>query len=143
MGNILKKTKSREKKEKYCYISLLFDVNRGGVADIAENILLFLDYESFKNFKRTCKMVHQFVINSKVEQIFIANLPKELSGQLKMTSTWIGFTHTLCDELTRLGQRISFGYHPGYYRLSVYAIPRKLEVISAPEKKQKIKDSKD
>ena len=93
MGNILKKTRLREKKEKYCYISLLFDVNRGGVADIAENILLFLDYESFKNFKRTCKMVHQFVINSKIEQIFIANLPL-----FNMTSTWNDFTHTLCDE---------------------------------------------
>ena len=72
-----KKTRLRKEAENYCYISLLFDVNRGGVADIAENILLFLDYESFKNFKRTCKMVHQFVINSKIEQIFIENLPKE------------------------------------------------------------------
>ena len=144
MGNILKKTRLREKKEKYCYISLLFDVNRGGVADIAENILLFLDYESFKNFKRTCKMLHQFIINSKVEQIFIANLPKELSGCLKMTSIRNNFTHNLCDELTRLGPRISFGYGDfNYYPLSVHATPRKLEVVSTPEKKLKNNDNKD
>ena len=147
MGNILKKTRLREKKEKYCYISLLFDINRGGVADIAENILLFLDYESFKNFKRTCKMVHQFVINSKIEQMFIANLPKELSGCLKMKIDYEyenNFTHNLCDELTRLGPRISFGYGDfNIYPLVVHATPRKLEVVSTTAKKQKIKDSED
>ena len=37
-------------KDNYCNISLIFDVNRGGVADIAEKILLFLDYESLKQF---------------------------------------------------------------------------------------------
>ena len=42
--------------ENYCYISMIFDVNRGGVADIAEKILLFLDYESLKQFKKTCNL---------------------------------------------------------------------------------------
>ena len=56
-------------KENYCYISMIFDVNRGGVADIAEKILLFLDYKSLKQFKKTCKSVHRFINDSKIEQI--------------------------------------------------------------------------
>ena len=56
-------------KENYCYISLIFDVNRGGVADIAEKILLFLDYESLKQFKKTCKSVCHFITNSEIELV--------------------------------------------------------------------------
>ena len=66
-------------KENYCYISMIFDVNRGGVADIAEKILLFLDYKSLKQFKKTCKSVHHFITDSKIEKIFFERMPKPLA----------------------------------------------------------------
>ena len=59
------------KEENNCefYVQLFFDVNRGGFSDVAENILSFLDYASFVNFKRTCKLVYQYIISSNIEQV--------------------------------------------------------------------------
>ena len=74
-------------KENYCYISLIFDVNRGGVADIAEMILLFLDYKSLTQFKKTCTFVHHFIINSNIEQILFEKMSQPLSGCLEMRAT--------------------------------------------------------
>ena len=60
-------------KDNYCNISLIFDVNRGGVADIAEKILLFLDYESLKQFTKTCKSVRHFITNSEIELVLLSS----------------------------------------------------------------------
>ena len=59
------------KEENDCefYVKLFFDVNRGGFSDVSENILSFLDYASFVNFKRTCKLVYQYIISSNIEQV--------------------------------------------------------------------------
>ena len=122
---------------------MIFDVNRGGVADIAEKILLFLDYKSLKQFKKTCKSVHHFITNSKIEQILFERMPKPLSGCLEMTASWDDFNHNLCDELTRLRPKISFAHGYGnWYELLIIATPRKHEVVQNPENKEKIEDSR-
>ena len=129
-------------KESYCYISMIFDVNRGGVADIAEKILLFLDYKSLKQLKKTCKSVGRFITNSKIEQILFERMPTPLSGCLEMAADWEDFQHNLCDELTRLRPKISFAHGYGdYYELRITAIPRKHEVVQIPENKEKNEDS--
>lgn len=46
-----------------------FDVNRGGFFDVAENILDYLDYKSFVQFKQSCKMVYEFIKTSNIEQL--------------------------------------------------------------------------
>ena len=51
------------------HFSILFDVNRGGFFDVAEQILSYLDYASFIRFKQTCKMVYQFIKSSNIEQV--------------------------------------------------------------------------
>ena len=127
-------------KEDYCYITYIFDVNREGVADIAEKILLFLDYKSLKQFKRTCKFVCHFITNSKIEQILFERMPKPLSGCLEMTARWNGFNHNLCDELTRLRPKISFGHGVGDYEFWVSVNPRKHKDITSPENKEKFED---
>ena len=130
-------------KENYCYISLIFDVNRGGVADIAEKILLFLDYESLKQFKKTCKSVRHFITNSEIELVLFERLPKPLSGYLKMTADWNYFNHNLCDELTRLRPKLSFAHGAGDYGYYVYANPRKHEVIPSSENEEEFEDTSD
>ena len=42
------------------YIEMLFDPERGGFIDIAENIVQYLDYHSLINFKRSCQKIHSF-----------------------------------------------------------------------------------
>lgn len=51
------------------YLRLFFDVNRGGFFDVAENILDYLDYKSFVQFKQSCKMVYEFIKTSNIEQV--------------------------------------------------------------------------
>ena len=51
------------------YLRLFFDVNRGGFFDVAENILNYLDYKSFVQFKQSCKMVYEFIKTSNIEQV--------------------------------------------------------------------------
>ena len=51
------------------YLDLFFDVNRGGFFDVAQRILNFLDYKSFVQFKRSCKMVYKFIRSSNIEQV--------------------------------------------------------------------------
>ena len=126
----------------YCYISMIFDVNRGGVADIAEKIMLFLDYKSLKQFKKTCKSVHRFINDSKIEQILFERMPTPLSGCLEMAADWEDFQHNLCDELTRLRPKISFAHGYGdCYELRISAIPRKHEDVQISENKEKNEDS--
>ena len=54
------------------YLRLFFDVNRGGFFDVAENILNYLDYKSFVQFKQSCKMVYEFIKTSNIEQVSLA-----------------------------------------------------------------------
>ena len=44
----------------YPYIELIFDPERCGFVDIAENIVQYLDYHSLINFKKTCQKVYNF-----------------------------------------------------------------------------------
>ena len=55
----------------------------------------------------------------------------------------IAFKHNLCDELTRLHPKISFGPDSGHADddFKVSAKPRKHEVIPTPDNKEKIKDN--
>ena len=56
------------------YLRLFFDVNRGGFFDVAENILNYLDYKSFVQFKQSCKMVYEFIKTSNIEQVSLLYL---------------------------------------------------------------------
>ena len=85
---------------------MIFDVNRGGVADIAEKILLFLNYESLKQFKKTCKSVGRFITNSKIEQILFERMPTPLSGCLEMAADWEDFQHNRQDEGIHFESRV-------------------------------------
>jgi hypothetical protein len=51
------------------YFKLFFDVNRGGFLDVAERILVHLDYASFVQFKRTCHTVYDFIKSSNLERV--------------------------------------------------------------------------
>ena len=42
------------------YIQLIFDPERGGFVDVAENILQYLDYHSLISFKRSNKKIYNF-----------------------------------------------------------------------------------
>ena len=53
------------------YITLLFDVNRGGFIDIAEKILNYLDYASLIRFKQVCKIIYEFIKSSNLEQVSV------------------------------------------------------------------------
>ena len=51
------------------YLSLFFDVNRGGFFEVAEKILSYLDYKSFVQFKQSCKIVYGFIKTSNIEHV--------------------------------------------------------------------------
>lgn len=51
------------------YINTLFDVNRAGFNHVAEIILTYLDYTSFFQFKRSSKIVYDFINKSNLEQV--------------------------------------------------------------------------
>ena len=42
------------------YLLLIFDPDRGGFADVAENIVQYLDYHSLINFKRSSCKIYNF-----------------------------------------------------------------------------------
>ena len=42
------------------YIQLIFDPDRGGFVDVAENIVRYLDYHSLINLKRSCSKIYNF-----------------------------------------------------------------------------------
>ena len=44
----------------YTYIQLIFDPERGGFVDVAENIVQYLDYHSLINFKRSSSTIYNF-----------------------------------------------------------------------------------
>ena len=48
------------KEESYSYIQLIFDPERGGFVDVAENIVQYLDYHSLINFKRSNSTIYNF-----------------------------------------------------------------------------------
>ena len=73
------------------YLDLFFDVNRGGFFDVAQRILNFLDYKSFVQFKRSCKMVYKFIRSSNIEQV---------SGSEKRRKCILGVEFTQCGNLT-------------------------------------------
>ena len=72
------------------YLDLFFDVNRGGFFDVAQRILNFLDYKSFVQFKRSCKMVYKFIRSSNIEQV---------SGSEKRRKCILGVEFTQCGNL--------------------------------------------
>ena len=75
----VKNSITKEENDCEFYVKLFFDVNRGGFSDVAENILSCLDYASFVNFKRTCKLVYQYIISSNIEQV-------SLKSQIKIST---------------------------------------------------------
>lgn len=42
------------------YIQLIFDPDRGGFVDVAENIVQYLDYHSLINLKRSSRQIYNF-----------------------------------------------------------------------------------
>ena len=72
------------------YLDLFFDVNRGGFFDVAQRILNYLDYKSFVQFKRSCKMVYKFIRSSNIEQV---------SGSEKRRKCISGVEFTQCGNL--------------------------------------------
>ena len=70
------------------YLDLFFDVNRGGFFDVAQRILNFLDYKSFVQFKRSCKMVYKFIRSSNIEQVSGSEKKTKVHFRSRIHTVW-------------------------------------------------------
>ncbi|CAB4066943.1 unnamed protein product [Lepeophtheirus salmonis] len=50
-------------------LEIIFDIQRIGLNEVAENILYYLDYASLVSLKRTCWIIYTFISNTDIENI--------------------------------------------------------------------------
>ncbi|XP_040571807.1 uncharacterized protein [Lepeophtheirus salmonis] len=50
-------------------LEIIFDIQRIGLNEVAENILYYLDYASLVSLKRTCWIIYIFISNTDIENI--------------------------------------------------------------------------
>ncbi|CAB4066944.1 unnamed protein product [Lepeophtheirus salmonis] len=71
-------------------LEIIFDIQRIGLNEVAENILYYLDYASLVSLKRTCWIIYTFISNTDIENIKEVNKlnkewkesnPKQVSGE--------------------------------------------------------------
>lgn len=62
------------------YLDIFFDLDRSGFIDVTEKILSYLDFKSFVQFKRSCKLIYNFISDQ--------NRLEDRSLRRKLSSDW-------------------------------------------------------
>lgn len=48
--------------DQHPYLEMLFDPQRMGFGAVSKQILAFLDYHSFVSFKRSCRLIYEYLV---------------------------------------------------------------------------------